>query len=62
MLRKQHFFGAVLVLPLLIAAYGYFVEPNRITVDQVVIPDTQLHQAWGAPSSAARAYHCRAWA
>lgn len=46
MIRKQHFFFIAFVI-LLLAGYGYFVEPYRIKVEQVVIPDGDLHQAWG---------------
>lgn len=46
MLRKRHFFIAAFFI-LLIVVYGYFVEPNWIRVEEVVIPDRDLYQAWG---------------
>jgi hypothetical protein len=46
-LRKQYIFLLPFFILLLLAGYGYFVEPNSIKVEQVVIPDGYLHQAWG---------------
>jgi len=46
-LRKQHFFFVAIVISLLLAGYGYYVEPYRIKVEQVVIPDAALYQSWG---------------
>lgn len=43
---KQYFFFVAFFI-LLIAGYGYFIEPNRIKVERVVIADGALHQAWG---------------
>ncbi|MBU4262639.1 MAG: metallophosphoesterase [Proteobacteria bacterium] len=45
--RKQHLFLATFFILLLLACYGYIVEPNNIKVEQVVIPDDYLHQVWG---------------
>ncbi len=46
-LRKQHIFFITFFFALLLAGYGYFVEPGNLKVEQVVIPDGYLHQAWG---------------
>ncbi|RJX33112.1 MAG: hypothetical protein C4531_05720 [Desulfurivibrio sp.] len=44
---KQYFFLAAFVSLVMLAAYGYVIEPGRVRIERVVIPDKELYQAWG---------------